>query len=62
MDSTNTTKPKTDPVRMRSLAVQLANVILLLCHAKKYNTADILEQFTNITPKEREALNIFKEL
>jgi len=54
-----TTKPKKiDAIRMKDIIAQLSDVIYLLCGAKSLNVVTIFDQFTNITPEEREALNI----
>lgn len=67
MDMYNTTKTtsknsskreKIDTMRMKDIVSQLSDVIYLLCNAKTANIVTILDQFTNITYEEREALNI----
>ena len=49
---------KIDAMRMKDIIAQLSDVIYLLCNAKAVDVITIFDQFTNITPEEREALNI----
>lgn len=67
MDTHNTSKStseisskpkKIDAMRMKDIIAQLSDVIYLLCNAKAMDVNTIFDQFTNITPKERESLNI----
>lgn len=52
-------KPKKiDAMRMKDIIAQLSDVIYLLCNAKAVDVSTIFDQFTNITPEERESLNI----
>lgn len=53
-----TKREKMDMMRMKDIVVQLADVIYLLCGAKKNDISTIMEQFTTITSEEREFLNI----
>lgn len=54
-----TSKPKKiDAIRMKDIIAQLSDVIYLLCGAKSLDVITIFDQFTNITPEEREILNI----
>lgn len=52
-------RTKIDTFRMKDIISQLADVIYLLCNAKRSNTSVILKQFTNITDEELDSLNIF---
>ena len=57
--SEGTSKPKKiDAMRMKDIIAQLSDVIYLLCNAKSVDVITIFDQFTNITPEERESLNI----
>ncbi len=59
MKSTQSTKrAKIDTMRMKDIIAQLADIIYLLCNAKKSNISIILNQLTNITDEEMESLNI----
>lgn len=57
--SEKTSKPKKiDMMRMKDIIAQLSDVIYLLCNAKSADVITIFDQFTNITPEEREFLKI----
>lgn len=49
---------KLDAMRMKDIIAQLADIIYLQCGAKSLDITTVFEQFTNITPEERKALNI----
>ena len=53
-----TKREKMDMMRMKDIVLQLADVIYLLCGAKKNDISMIMEQFTTITREEREFLNM----
>ncbi len=57
--SKNTNKrEKIDTMRMKDIISQLADIIYLLCNAKKNNITIILDQLTNLTKEERDILNL----
>lgn len=49
---------KLDALRMKDIIAQLVDIIYLQCGAKSLDITVIFNQFTNITPEERKALNI----
>lgn len=55
---TTSKSKKIDTMRMKNIIAQLSDVIYLLCNAKSVDVITIFDQFTNISPEERDALNI----
>lgn len=49
---------KLDAMRMKDIIAQLVDIIYLQCGAKSLDMTTVFNQFTNITPEERKALNI----
>lgn len=47
-----------DAVRLKDIISQLSDIIYLLCEAKGHDSSVILKQFTNLSDKECDCLNI----
>lgn len=47
-----------DTMRLKDIISQLSDIIYLLCDAKGHDSSVILKQFTNLSNKECDCLNI----
>ncbi len=47
-----------DAMRLKDIISQLSDIIYLLCDAKGHDSSVILKQFTNLSDKEYDCLNI----
>ena len=47
-----------DTMRLKDIIAQLSDIIYLLCDAKGHDSSVILKQFTNLSDKECDCLNI----